>query len=211
MISDSSQAERVPVSRVQRFLPFLSYSLMGLGGAVAGYYAIRVVAAFGDTENTGIGQIAEWLAGGISSVTIGLALAAVVGIGAIIVTAAMIFAQKRTTAPSALMVLLMAILGMLAPILAWPVIMELLTAPMDPKMDPAQLASSSRTYGIAAILLGTLTLVAGFVLSFLPMRSSPGKKFGALVVMIVVEVLIAGAFIYLTMQARAITRMALGY
>jgi hypothetical protein len=210
MTSTSPLGDRAPVSRIQRFLPFLSYSFMALGGAGAGFYAIKVVNAFADMENSGIGEISRSLASGISAVTVGLLLAIAVGFVAVIVHGAMLFAQKQTTSPSLLPVFFMALLGMAAPVLAWPVIMDLITAPLDPKLDVAQLQSSTMTYGVAAIILGLLTPLVGLALTLMPMRAAPGKKFGSFVVVLIAEALMIGALIYLTMQARAITKMAMG-
>jgi hypothetical protein len=201
----------LPVSRIQRFLPLLSYSLMAMGGAYAGYCALAVLREFGNAEMAGIGRIASYLTGGMWSITVGLVLALIVGFVAIIVHAAMMFSQKKTASPSALLLLLMAIAGALAPVLAWPSLVELLIAPFDQHADPQKLASSTTPYAVGAIVLGCLTPLAGLVLSFIPMRSSAGRKYGGLIVLILAEVLMLAAVVYLTMQARGITRMAMGY
>lgn len=205
------QAESAPVSRIQRFLPFFSYSLMALGGAAAGWYAMSVIGEFGKTADAGIGRIASWLAIGLWSVTTGLVLALLVGFVAIVVFAAMMFAQKRTSTPSAFWLIIVAFVGMLAPMLSWPTLMELIIAPMDPRLDPVQLASSARMYSMAAIVLGVLTPILGLALTFAPFKSMPGKKYGPVVVMILVEALMLVAFIYLKMQAGSIGRMTMGY
>ena len=205
------QAESAPVSRIQRFLPFFSYSLMALGGAAAGWYALSVVGEFGKTADAGIGRISAWLASGLWSITTGLVLALLVGFVAIVVYAAMMFAQKRTSPPAAFWLLIVAMVGMLAPALSWPTLMELIIAPMDPHLDPVQLASSSRIYSSAAIVLGIVTPILGLALSFAPLKSAPGTKYAPLALMIVIEGLMLIALLYLRSQTLSIMQMIGGY
>src|SRR6185503_9371842 len=130
---------RLPVSRIQRFLPLLSYSLMAMSGAYAGYCALFVLKEFGNAELAGIGRIGSALAGGLSALTVGLLLAMIVGVVAIIVQTAMMFSQKKTSSPSAFLLLLMAVAGALAPVLAWPTLGELILAPLDQHLDMQKL------------------------------------------------------------------------
>lgn len=206
----NTSPERVPVSRVQRFLPFLSFSLMALGAAGAGYYIVRITGSIRDVD-TGLGAIARWMAGGMWSVSTGLILALIVGFAAIITYAAMMFSQKRSTGPSAIWLLLVGILGAAAVSVGWHTIAELVFATAYPPPDSDQFLATSKLCGYVAIGLGALTTIAGLVLTFVPMRARPGRKYGALIVMALAEFLMLCGVVYVMMQASAITKLVSGH
>lgn len=211
MTETNNTPEALPVSRLQRALPLLSYSVMALGGAAAALYALRVASGFGDIEHTGLGVIASSLAGGLWAITTGLLMAMLIGGIAIVVQLVTMFTQKQTASPSPLLVSIMAAVAAVPSVVMWPVILNLILAPMDPSTDAKTLASSTWLFGTIALVIGLLVPLAGLLLTALRLSGRPGRRWGTLALMIVVELLMLAGFVYMSMQARSITRMAFGY
>ena len=184
------QGGTVRVSIIERLVPTISYSIIAIAGAVAAMFLIFALQGIANSASSkGIGGVASDIAHASTALSAGFVLSLLAGFAAIVACGTMVFVKRTTASPSFLYLLVPGILSIVPAILAYPGIRMIVFAPFE-QTDFQTVSGTLYPRLYAAIILGILAVIASLVVSFIPSRSTAGRKFSPLLLSIVFEIAI---------------------
>lgn len=185
------QPERVRVSIFERIVPFASLALAALGGAAGGWAIISVITAIRQSETAGIGAVATGLAEMGMLPLVFLYGAAALGVVAICVAIGRLVIQTKTASPSGISYLVLGILSLVPAAFAWQagsIIISLLDGTTEYGLGES--GSAVASYCWATLISTPVVLFVLLAWSLIPFKAKPGRRFGPLICLILVEILL---------------------
>lgn len=200
------QPEKVRVSIFERIVPFAAFGLAAVGGAVGGWMIISLMNTLRAVENVGIAAIA----GGLAEYTwypLGFLYAAcALGVVAICVAIGRLVIQTKTASPSGISYLVLAIQSLVPVALVWQsgsMIISVLDGSMTEGIGES--GATLVTYCTIAMIAAPIILIILLAWSLIPFRARPGRRFGPLIALIVMEIALVA--ITVTFQLRVFELM----
>lgn len=180
--------ERVRVSILEKLFPSLSFALAAVGGAAGAITIQSVFRALRVAETAGAAAIIGGMAEVNLVMAVFLGLAALVGVIGIVVAAARMFTENRTSSPSGVFYLVPAGLSLVPPLLTgYAASLPVSAVRIPPSGGISALADTIGVLCWAAIGTSILALLLLAVYTFVPFGSRTGRKFTPLVFLLLIE------------------------
>lgn len=192
----TTQPERVRVSIFERIVPFASLGLAAVGGGVGGWLIISLMNALRQNENAGIGALAGGLAEYSVIPLVFLYAASALGVVAICVAIGRLVIQTKTASPSGISYIVLGILSLVPAAFVWQsgsIIISVLDGSSREGMG--ELGATIATYCTIAMIAAPIILVILLAWSLIPFKSLPGRRFGPIICLILVEILLVAVAI----------------
>lgn len=186
--------ERVRVSIFERIVPFSAFALAAIGGAAGGWSIISLMTTMSHAEN--IGKAA--LAGGLAEYTwfpLGfLYAAAALGVVAICVAIGRLVVETKTASPSGISYIVLGILSLVPVAFVWQA-GRMMIGVLDGSETEniGQLGTVVAEYCVYAMVATPIVLVILLAWSLIPFKSKPGRRFGPIICLVIVEVVLVAA------------------
>jgi len=197
MIEPSAAPEKLRVSILERIVPMLAFALAALGGGASAFLLFRLFWALQRAENAGVATVATGLAESNLAVLVGLYLALAAGFFAIATAFIRMFTAKKTASPPGSLYLIPGLLALLPAGLVWYVesltIIVLLGISSPGGHGMADVLGIINTLLIAAMIAGPIIILILVALAIVPFSARSGRKFGPLLVLLLIGVLYVAA------------------
>ena len=196
-ISADDPQSRLKVSVITRLIGALTYTVPAIGAALGSLLLINMFRALRANQSAGLAAVMQGMKEASLPVTVSLYLAALCGVGLIIVLVIRMFVQTKTASPPFWFFVLGGILSFLPAVLFWKAQLLILEV-----LSPGSSVASNGLAGVVAdinrlLLIGIVALPVVFivlvVLSVLPFSSRPGPKWFSLIAAVGIEVLLVAA------------------
>jgi hypothetical protein len=193
-----TQQEKVRVSILERILPFAAFGLAAIAGGSGAFLIIELFNTLAAAENAGVAAVAGGLA---EYMTVPLiVLYASVGLGIIGICVAvgrMVFATT-TSSPSGISYLVLGLISLVPAAIVYragTATIGVITNTTD--ADPGSTGAAAGQWAVTAIVITLMVLPALLAWSLMPFKARPGRRFGPLIALVLMEIaLITAAAIY---------------
>ena len=185
---------RLKVSVITRLVGLLTYTIPGIGAALSSLLLINMFRVLKTYETVGIGTVIQGMKESSLPVIVSLYLAAVCGIALIIVLVVRMIVQTKTASPPFWFFAVGGLLSFLPAGFFWKAELLILEA-----LSPGSSIGSGGISGVAAdinrllwmsIILAPVVFIVLVVPSVIPLKSRPGRKWGSLIAVVLIEIII---------------------
>jgi hypothetical protein len=200
--------ERVRVSIFERIVPFAALALAAIGGAAGGWSIISLMNTLRAVENAGIAAVA----GGLAEYTwfpLGfLYAAAALGVVAICVAIGRLVVETKTASPSGVSYLVLGLLSLVPLAFVWQagsLIISVIGGTASG--EPGEWGERVAAYCVYALIATPIVLVILLAWSLIPFKAKPGRRFGPIVALVVMEIALVAVAVMFQLRVAELWRI----
>jgi hypothetical protein len=185
------QPAKVRVSIFERIVPFAAMALAAIGGAVGGYLIIFMMNILKTNENAGIGAVSGALAEYTTYQLIFFYASSLIGLIAVAVAVGRLMIESKTSSPSGLSYLALVILALLPVGLVWHaggLIISVLNG--TSQYNIGMIGASIADYSWVSVIITPIIIFVLLAWSLIPFKAVPGRRFGPLIAVVIVEIML---------------------
>jgi hypothetical protein len=190
--------EKVRVSIFERIVPFAAFALAAIAGGAGAFLIVELFNTLAAVENAGVAAIAGGLAEYMLVPLVLLYASVGLGIVGICVAIGRMVLATTTASPSGLSYLMLGLLSLVPAAIVYhsgTATIGVITNTTD--SDPAMTGAAAGEWAVAAMMITPIVLLVLLACSLIPFRARPGRRFGPLIALVLMElVLITAAAMY---------------